>query len=74
MAYCQREVSRMRCLKDVLGGTCRILRMGSAWPSAGCEILALVVGSLFDLAGRLRGTGSTASESESSANVNAQRR
>ena len=30
MAYCQSGVSRMRHLKDNLGGTCRILRRGSA--------------------------------------------
>jgi hypothetical protein len=30
MAYCQSGVSKIRCLKDLLGGVCRILRRGSA--------------------------------------------
>jgi hypothetical protein len=45
--------------------------MGSAQSSAGREILVLVGGSLFDLTGQWRGTGSAAPELESSANVNA---
>ncbi len=74
MAYCQSEVSRMRCLKDNLGGTRRILCTGSAQSSAGHKILVLVGGSLFDLPGWRRETASAAPELESSANVNAQRR
>jgi hypothetical protein len=57
MACCQSGVSRMRRLKDNLGGTSWILCRGSARFSAGREILMFVWDSMIDLPGRRSGTG-----------------
>jgi hypothetical protein len=39
MAYCHCRVSNKRCLKELLGRTCRILQRGSAWNFADSNIL-----------------------------------
>jgi hypothetical protein len=71
MVYCQSGVSKIRCLKVNLGGTCRILQRGSAGYFAGCEISIFVGGSLMDLPGGREGQISAAPERESSAKANA---
>jgi hypothetical protein len=55
MACCQSGVSRMRCLKDDLGGTHRIPCRGSAQSSAGWEILVFLGGSLLTCPGGREG-------------------